>query len=89
MVTITVAVAEEAILRGLLFDRFHRAGGMPLALVATTALFALAHVPLYGWHVVPLDLAVGVALGGLRIVTRGIAASAVAHAVADLATWWL
>jgi membrane protease YdiL (CAAX protease family) len=52
-------------------------------------VFALMHVPLYGWHVVPLDLAVGLALGGLRVATRGVAAPAVAHAVADLATWWL
>jgi len=89
LVTITVAVAEEAVLRGLLFDRIRRAGGTPLALAATTVLFALMHVPLYGWHVVPLDLAVGLALGGLRIATGGVVAPAVAHAVADIATWWL
>jgi membrane protease YdiL (CAAX protease family) len=59
------------------------------ALGLTTLAFALMHVPMYGWHVVPLDLAVGFTLGGLRIATRGIAAPAVAHAIADLATWWL
>jgi membrane protease YdiL (CAAX protease family) len=89
MITIVVAVAEEAVLRGLLFDRVRRAGGTLLALAVTTAVFALVHVPSYGWHVVPLDVAVGLALGGLRIATRGFAAPAVAHAVADLATWWL
>ena len=89
LVTVTVAVAEEAVLRGLLFDRLRRAGGPLLALAATTVLFALMHVPLYGWHVVPLDLAAGLALGGLRIVSRGILAPAIAHAVADLATWWI
>lgn len=89
MITIVVAVAEEAVIRGLLFDRVRRAGGTLLALAVTTAVFALVHVPSYGWHVVPLDVAVGFALGGLRIVTRGFAAPAVAHAVADLATWWL
>ena len=88
-VTLVVAVSEEAILRGILFDRVRRAGGPIVALLATTALFALMHVPLYGWHVVPLDLAVGLALGGLRIATRGVVAPAAAHAVADLATWWL
>jgi membrane protease YdiL (CAAX protease family) len=88
-VTLAVAVSEEAILRGILFDRVRRAGGPIVALLATTALFALMHVPLYGWHVVPLDLAVGLALGGLRIATRGVVAPAAAHAVADLATWWL
>jgi len=89
LVTILVAVAEEAVLRGLLFDRLRRSGGTVVALALTTVAFALLHVPLYGWHVVPLDLAVGLALGGLRIATRGIAAPAVAHAIADLATWWL
>jgi hypothetical protein len=47
------------------------------------------HVPLYGWHVVPLDLGVGLWLAGLRLATGGIAAPAIAHAVADLATWWV
>lgn len=89
IVTIVVAAAEEAILRGAMFGAVRRVGGAATALAVTTAVFALIHVPLYGWHVVPLDLAVGVALGGLRIVTRGIAAPAIAHAVADLATWWL
>jgi len=88
-VTIVVAFAEEAVLRGVLFDRLRRAGGPVTAIVATTALFALMHVPLYGWHVVPLDLAVGLALGGLRLATGGVIAPTVAHAVADLATWWL
>jgi membrane protease YdiL (CAAX protease family) len=88
-VTIVVAVAEEAVLRGLLFDRVRRSGGTVVALGVTTVAFALMHVPLYGWHVVPLDLAVGLALGGLRIATRGLVAPAAAHVVADLATWWL
>jgi membrane protease YdiL (CAAX protease family) len=88
-VTLFVAVAEEAVLRGALFGAARRAGGTFVALLVTTAVFALIHVPLYGWHVVPLDLAVGFALGGLRIVSRGIAAPAAGHAVADLATWWL
>lgn len=89
LVTTVVAVAEEAILRGVLFGRLQRAGGAALALAVTTTLFALMHVPLHGWHVVPLDLAVGLGLGGLRLSTRSVAAPAAAHVVADLATWWL
>ena len=88
-ITVLVASAEEALLRGRLFDAVQRAGGMPTALLVTTLAFAVMHVPLYGWHVVPLDLAVGFALGGLRLATGGIVAPAAAHAVADLATWWL
>jgi membrane protease YdiL (CAAX protease family) len=89
LVTVVVASAEEAVLRGVLFDRLTRVGGIPLAIGVTTVGFAFLHVPLYGWHVVPLDLAVGLGLGGLRVATRSIAAPAAAHAVADLATWWL
>jgi membrane protease YdiL (CAAX protease family) len=89
LVTVLVACAEEAVLRGALFDRVSRAGGIPLALALTTTVFALLHAPLYGWHVVPLDLAVGVVLGGLRLATHSVTAPAAAHAVADLATWWL
>ena len=59
------------------------------AVLVTSVVFALMHVPLYGWHVVPLDLGVGLWLAGLRLATGGIAAPAVAHTIADLATWWL
>ena len=88
-VTVLVAVGEEAILRGALFAAVEDCGGVVLALLVTSAAFALLHVPLYGWHVVPLDLGVGLFLGGLRILTGGVAAPATAHAVADLATWWM
>jgi membrane protease YdiL (CAAX protease family) len=89
LVTVVVAAGEELVLRGALFDALDEAGGLGLALVVSTVAFALLHVPLYGWHVVPLDLGVGIFLGGLRIVSGGIVAPAVAHALADLATWWL
>jgi membrane protease YdiL (CAAX protease family) len=89
LVTVLVAGAEEAVLRGVLFDRIARADGIWIAVAATTVAFALLHVPLYGWHVISLDLAVGLALGGLRVATRSVVAPAAAHAVADLATWWL
>src|SRR5439155_23100071 len=81
-IVVLVAVAEEAVLRGRLFDAIRRGGGVGMAVVVTTAAFALIHVPLYGWHVVPLDLAVGLALGGLRVATGGFAAPAAAHAIA-------
>jgi membrane protease YdiL (CAAX protease family) len=89
VITVLVASAEEALLRGRLFDAIRRDGGVVAALLGTTLAFALLHVPLYGWNVVPLDLAVGLALGGLRLATGGVVAPATAHTVADLATWWL
>ena len=88
-VTVLVATAEEVVLRGVLFHALDEASGTSIALAATSVAFALLHVPLYGWHVVPLDLGVGLCLGGLRVLTGGVAAPAIAHAVADLATWWI
>jgi len=87
-VTVLVALAEEVLLRGVLFDRALGAAGPIAAVALTSVAFALLHVPLYGVGVVPLDLAVGVALGGLRLVSGGVTAPATAHVLADLATWW-
>jgi membrane protease YdiL (CAAX protease family) len=86
-VTVAVAVGEEVLLRGVLFDATNAAAGPWAAVALTSVAFALLHVPLYGWAVVPLDLAVGVCLAGLKLVTGSVAAPAVAHVVADLATW--
>ena len=89
LVTILVACMEEAVLRGVLFAELDRDLGVGAAVVITSLLFAVIHVPLYGWHVVPLDLGVGLWLAGLRLASGGVAAPAIAHTVADLATWWL
>jgi membrane protease YdiL (CAAX protease family) len=86
---VLIAVAEEALLRGVLMDAVTSWAGDLAAVAVAAAAFALLHVPLYGWQAVPLDLAVGVWLGGLRLATGGIAAPATAHAVADLVAWWL
>jgi membrane protease YdiL (CAAX protease family) len=89
LVTTLVATAEELVLRGVLFDSIREAGGLTVAVIVTSAVFALMHVPFYGWHVVPLDLGVGVLLAGLRLASGSVAAPAVAHVLADLATWWI
>ena len=88
-ITILVASVEEALLRGRLFDAIRGSGGVLAAVAITTIAFALMHVPLYGWHVVPLDLAVGLAFAGLRLAIGSVVAPAAAHSTADLATWWL
>jgi membrane protease YdiL (CAAX protease family) len=88
-VTSLVATAEELVLRGALWRWLAATGGDVAALLATSLLFALIHVPVYGWSVVPLDFGVGLWLGGLRLWFGGPAAPAAAHVLADLATWWL
>ena len=89
LVVSAVAVGEELLLRGILFTLVQRVAGPITATGITAIAFGLLHVPLYGWHVLPLDLAVGVWLGGLRVVSGGVTAPAVAHTLADLAAWWL
>ena len=87
IVTGLVATAEEVALRGALFDATERIGGPTAAILVTSLTFAIMHVPFYGPHVLLLDMGVGLALGGLRLVTGGVRAPAVAHFVADAATW--
>jgi membrane protease YdiL (CAAX protease family) len=81
-----VAASEELFLRGALFDALPRPWP---AVVVGAVVFALMHVPLYGWHVVPLDLAVGLVLGGLRVEAGTPMAPAVTHVGADLVGWFL
>jgi membrane protease YdiL (CAAX protease family) len=89
LIVTVVAVAEESLLRGSLFTVLERRHGTTAAITVTSVAFALLHVPVYGWAVVPLDLAVGVWLGALRAVSGSVVAPAVAHTAADLAGWWL
>lgn len=84
-----VAVAEEAFLRGALFDAVAARLGPAAALTTSALCFALLHVPLYGWHVATLDLAVGLWLGALRQHAGTWIAPAICHTAADLAAWWL
>ena len=84
-----VAAAEEIFLRGTLYDAVVAAVDERAAIGVSAAAFALLHVPLYGWHVVPLDVVVGLVLGELRRATGTAAAPAVTHVGADLAGWFL
>lgn len=84
-VTVVVA-AEELFLRGALFEAVRRPW---VAVVLGAVCFALLHVPLYGWHVVPLDLAVGLVLGGLRVEAGTPTAPFVAHLGADAVGWFV
>ena len=86
---VVVATAEEVFLRGALYDATDQVWGAPVAIGLGAACFALLHVPLYGWHVLPLDLAVGIVLGGLRQGAGTPLAPAITHVGADLVGWFL
>ena len=89
LVVAVVAGAEEMFLRGTLYDAVSELAGSHWAVCVGAVAFALLHVPLYGWHVLPLDLAVGVVLGMLRASTGSVVAPATAHVIADWAGWFL
>jgi membrane protease YdiL (CAAX protease family) len=89
VLTAFVAGAEEAFWRGALFDAVQRRHSADAAIVVGAIAFAALHVPLYGWHVLPLDFAVGLVLGATRLVAGTWTAPAIAHIGADFAGWWL
>jgi membrane protease YdiL (CAAX protease family) len=88
-VTATVAITEEAFLRGALFDLVEQLRGETAAAITSAVVFAGLHVPLYGWHIFPLDLAVGMLLATLRVLVGNWSAPALAHVLADATGWWL
>lgn len=87
--TALVAPAEEAFLRGVVYDAVTRRWNADVAIVVAAVAFGLMHVPLYGWHALPLDTAVGVVLGVARLASGTWVAPAIAHTGADVAGWWM
>ena len=77
------AVAEEAFFRRLVWAVL-RPGGVLLAGLGSASLFALAHVTVYGWWVLPLDLAAGLVLAWQRWSSGTWKVPAVTHVVANL-----
>jgi membrane protease YdiL (CAAX protease family) len=83
-----VATVEETSIRGVLHRRWTGEAGTVAAIVVGAAVFALIHLPRYGVGAMPLDAAVGLALGGLRALTGRVWPCAVAHTVADWGAWF-
>jgi membrane protease YdiL (CAAX protease family) len=89
LVVTVVATAEEVFLRGALYDAVAGWRGEGVAILVAAVCFALLHVPMYGWHVMPLDLAVGVVLGGLRQQSGTPLAPAITHLGGYFVGWFL
>lgn len=89
LVIIVVAFAEEMFFRGVLFDAISKSLNSYAAVLITSVLFALLHLPLYGWRSLPLDFAVGIWLGCLRLVSGSFISPAISHIIADLLAWWI
>jgi membrane protease YdiL (CAAX protease family) len=90
---IVVALPEELFFRGFLLELLERrfqpkrrvlGGGIGLALVLSSVMFALVHLPKFGD---PRDLATffpGLLFGWMRSATRSILASTVTHAGSNI-----
>jgi membrane protease YdiL (CAAX protease family) len=89
LIIATVAFAEEAFIRGALYDKVAAITTQKIAIFVAATAFAILHLPLYGWHAMPLDFAVGIWLGALRLSSGSYVAPGIAHVVADLAAWWI
>ena len=79
---IFAAVAEEAFFRRFVYDALLPAGDV-VAGTGAAVLFALVHVAVYGWWVVPLDLAAGLVLSWQRAYTGSWGVPAVTHVAAN------
>lgn len=77
------AVAEEALLRRVLYAWLAPAG-VVVAVGVTAVLFALLHVPLYGWAAFPVDLGAGLLLSWQRWASGTWTVPAATHAAANL-----
>ena len=77
------AISEEAVFRRLLYERFLR-WGSAAAVLLTAALFALVHVPAYGWAALPLDLGAGLLFGWQRWASGSWLVPAATHVAANL-----
>ena len=84
-----IAPTEELFLRGLLQPAIRRAAGPSCAIAVVAVLFAVIHLPAYGWAAMPLDLGAGLLLGWLREELRSVTACVAAHTLADLGAWFL
>lgn len=83
LVGVLVPLVEEVFFRGFLFGAFQRRWGGAAAFAATTAIFALAHLPqCWGaWGALSAIVLLGLALSAMRWWSGSVVAPALAHIV--------
>ncbi len=83
-----IATLEEVAIRGRLQQCWSQEAGPVAAIVIGAAVFAAIHLSRYGVTAMPLDFAVGLALGGIRAITGRVLPGALAHIMADWGAWF-
>ena len=81
------AVAEEAFFRRFVYG-LAAVRGPGLAVAASAVSFAAVHVTVWGWAVLPLDLAAGLVLGWQRWASGGWSVPAATHVAANVLAVW-
>jgi len=81
--SVVAAVAEEIVFRRGLYGALERVGPV-IAIVATSLAFGVVHAPMYGWRVVPIDIAAGLVLGWQRWASGSWTSPALTHVFANL-----
>ena len=87
-VAAVIASLEEVVIRGWLQPSWTAERGPIAGLFVGAAVFAMIHLPRYGIVAMPLDFSVGLAIGGLRLLSGRVLPCAVAHVVADWGAWF-
>jgi len=82
---IAVSVGEEIAFRGALFTALEEAGGAPLAVVGSTALWTAAHALSHPPQFLLTVAAAGLLLALWRLACRDLVAPIIGHVIADLA----
>jgi len=81
------AVSEEAFFRRFAYG-LAAARGPLLAVVTSAVAFAAVHVTVWGWAVLPLDLAAGLVLGWQRWASGRWSVPAATHVAANVLAVW-
>lgn len=85
LVVVAAPIAEEAVYRGLVQTAFLRASRSAwLAIIATSTIFTVMHVPVVEWFALPALFALSVGLGVCAERTRGLTAPIVIHGAFNL-----
>jgi membrane protease YdiL (CAAX protease family) len=85
--TLIVAALEEVAIRGAVQQLWTEERGVLAGLVAGALTFAAIHLS-HGLAAMPIDIAVGFLLGGLRLVTGRVFPCVIAHMFADWGAWF-
>lgn len=78
------AVAEEAFFRRFLYGLLRARGTEGVAVAGSAVAFAVVHVTVWGWWVLPLDLAAGLLLSWQRAASGRWSVPAATHVLANV-----